>query len=331
MEKKSRHTDVSRCVHCGKCTKSCTFLSKYEIDIGSAEKLKELSYHCFLCGKCSEVCPVGIDGRQVILDIRRAQVRENGGSPPEKGYGMLLWEKKDYRFRNYKNGGTESVLFPGCNFPSFYPATTRYLSRLLWEEAGIGTVYDCCGKPIAELGLEDAEAHILEKLDKSLKDSGVREIIVLCPNCYAFFEGRLSVKVSSIYEKLAELGLGQPVEGVVRIFPPCPDRERGALLSHIKPFLMEEPEILSDSQCSGLGGCGGVREPALAAGMAGHYAGKDGAICTYCGSCSGNLARGGHKDTEHLLVKILGRAERADTKRSLVNRIKTKYRKEKRV
>lgn len=331
MKKQNRHTDVSQCVHCGKCTKSCAFLSKYGIDIGNTEKLSELSYHCFLCGKCSEACPVGIDGRQIIWDMRRRQVRDNGGAPPGGGYGMLLWEKKDYRFRNYKNGGTESVLFPGCNFPSFYPETTRYVSRLLWEKAGIGTVYDCCGKPVAELGLENEEARILEDLSKRLESSGVKEIIVLCPNCYAFFAGRLSVKIVSIYEKLKELGLGQAVEGTVRIFPPCPDREGKELLAHIKPFLAEEPEVLTDSQCCGLGGCGSIREPALAAEMSGHYAGKDGTICTYCGSCSGNLVRGGHKETEHLLVKILGREERADTKRSLPNRIKTKYRKEKRV
>ena len=43
------------------------FLKKYGIDIGDTEKLKELSYHCFLCGKCTEVCPIGIDGRDYIL------------------------------------------------------------------------------------------------------------------------------------------------------------------------------------------------------------------------------------------------------------------------
>lgn len=55
--------DVSECIHCHVCQKHCEFLKKYGIDIGDTEKLKELSYHCFLCGKCTEVCPIGIDGR----------------------------------------------------------------------------------------------------------------------------------------------------------------------------------------------------------------------------------------------------------------------------
>ena len=47
--------DVSECIHCHVCQKHCEFLKKYGIDIGDTEKLKELSYHCFLCGKCTDV------------------------------------------------------------------------------------------------------------------------------------------------------------------------------------------------------------------------------------------------------------------------------------
>ena len=61
--------DVSECIHCHVCQKHCEFLEKYGIDIGDTEKLKELSYHCFLCGKCTEVCPIGIDGRDYILKL----------------------------------------------------------------------------------------------------------------------------------------------------------------------------------------------------------------------------------------------------------------------
>lgn len=42
---------VEACTHCHVCQNQCEFLKKYGIDIGDTEKLKELSYHCFLCGK----------------------------------------------------------------------------------------------------------------------------------------------------------------------------------------------------------------------------------------------------------------------------------------
>ena len=38
--------NIANCIHCGKCTKNCSFLTKYEIDISNTEKLKELAYHC---------------------------------------------------------------------------------------------------------------------------------------------------------------------------------------------------------------------------------------------------------------------------------------------
>ena len=34
-------------------------LKKYDLTIGDIEKLSRLAYHCFLCGKCSKVCPQG--------------------------------------------------------------------------------------------------------------------------------------------------------------------------------------------------------------------------------------------------------------------------------
>ena len=114
MNQNKKTADPSACVHCHLCQKSCVFLGKYGIDIGDTERLRELAMHCFLCGKCTRVCPRGIDGRGVILEMRRQAAEENGGRPKEKGYGMLLWEKRDYCFRNYKNAEGKSVLFPGC-------------------------------------------------------------------------------------------------------------------------------------------------------------------------------------------------------------------------
>ena len=87
-EQRGRTTDTSKCVHCHICRKNCVFLEKYGIDIGDAARLNELAYHCFLCGRCSEVCPVGIDGRQVVADMRRRQVSEDAGAYVNKKYNI---------------------------------------------------------------------------------------------------------------------------------------------------------------------------------------------------------------------------------------------------
>ena len=43
------------CIHCGKCTRKCSFLQKYSLDLQELARHPELAYHCFLCGACSRV------------------------------------------------------------------------------------------------------------------------------------------------------------------------------------------------------------------------------------------------------------------------------------
>ena len=67
------------CTHCGLCKKNCSFLEKYGLDIGQIEDREDLIYHCFLCGKCTEVCPQNIDGREIILEYAsKTGGRKNG-------------------------------------------------------------------------------------------------------------------------------------------------------------------------------------------------------------------------------------------------------------
>ncbi|WP_367569360.1 heterodisulfide reductase-related iron-sulfur binding cluster [Lacrimispora sp.] len=329
MKNKPGITDPSACTHCHVCRHNCLFLEKYNIDIGDVKRLEELSYHCFLCGKCSRVCPEGIDGREIILRMRREQVRENNGKLREKGYGIMVREKQNYVFRNYGQGMKKSVLFPGCSFSAYYPETTEYLAKLFQEKTGGGIVFDCCGKPIAELGMEKQEQGIIEGIEKGLKEKGVEEVVTMCPNCYDFLKPRLNIKIVSIYQKLKELGIGRVLEEKLTIFPPCPDRESRELLGDIQAFLKEEPDIISRVQCCGLGGCAGKKEKELAEEMvSGISRETEETVYTYCASCSGNFVRKGYHDTKHILLEILERKERPDTGRSVINRLKAKYRRE---
>lgn len=312
------------CAHCRICQESCLFLQKYGITIGDIEAHEELLYHCFLCGKCTQSCPEGIDGRARILQLRRKQVQENGGSVKEGGYDMLIREKQDYLYANYRNQTAGSVLFPGCSFPGFYPKTTEHILSLLKETAGIGTVFDCCGKPVAELGLADAEERIVERLNRRFAQGGIREVIMLCPNCYYFLKPRLKAKTVSIYDKLKELGLGCKIGEQITLFPPCPDRGSWEILRGIRPFLSEDPHLIENVQCCGLGGCAGAKEQELAQQLVDQVQGQRSDICTYCASCSGNFARRGYAGAGHILLKILRHTESPDIKRTGANRAKMK-------
>ena len=70
-----------------------------------------------------------------------------------------------------------------------------------------GVVYDCCGKPIEELGLVSEAAGIIERINWKLKESGVEQVIMACPNCYYFLKGRLDAEIISVNEKWQSLKL----------------------------------------------------------------------------------------------------------------------------
>lgn len=318
--------DSDKCTHCHLCRQHCAFLKKYEMDIGDTERLKELAYHCFLCGECSRVCPEKIDGRSMVLNMRRSEVEENNGRCPEKGYTMILAEKKNYLFRNKRHTEGKSILFPGCNFPSFYPGTTRKIIQILQKEADMGVLFDCCGKPVEELGLHAQAKQSIGHINDSLAAAGAEEVVMLCPNCYYFLKDKLKVRVTSIYEKLSQLGIGWQIEGIIHYFPPCPDREQRQWVTWVRPFLMEEPVALQGVQCCGLGGCAGIKEPDLSMDMARRITGQEnGRVYTYCASCAGNLTRSGCQNVTHFLTEILQCGEQPDIRRSVINRMRTKF------
>lgn len=319
---------TEKCIHCGLCTRKCTFLQKYKLDLQNFAEHPELAYHCFLCSDCSLVCPKKIDGREVAMELRRSNVAANGGKIPEKGYTALIAEKKNYLFRNKKAAERRSVLFPGCNFPSFFPETTEYLAKLLKETADIGVLYDCCGKPISELGLATEDSRGLTALKKRLEALGIEELIVLCPNCYHFLKPRLDIPVVSIYDKLNELGLGgKIVEEKVHLFVPCPDKASLALEKSLLPFIEGTWENIKGIQCCGLGGCAAGKEPEISASFATKLKDKNYPnVYTYCASCAGKLRRSGVENVHHVLVDILGTEEQSElSMKSLWNRAKHRF------
>jgi len=259
--------------------------------------------------------------------MRKKIAADNSGNLKEKGYRILLREKENYIFQNYRHITNGTVLFPGCNFPSFYPETTRKLWKVLQEYQDVGIVYDCCGKPLEELGKEAQAEKIVRSINQKLKQAGVDEVIMVCPNCYYYLKDRLEVKVISVYEKLAKLGAGQPAAGGdVHMFIPCPDRKEREWLTQMEVFLPAGYSVIEGVQCCGLGGCAAVKEADLAKGFAEVLKEKQlPNLYTYCGTCGGNITRAGVNGVNHILAGILETEEAADVKKSLLNRAKTKF------
>lgn len=316
------------CVSCGICTQNCLFLEKYKLDLKALAARPDLAYHCFLCGKCDAVCPKGISGRDIALEHRRKTVQERGGKLPDKSYDGLVLEKSPYKFANYRHAGRKSVLFTGCNLPSFFPETT---DRLVAEFAryDVGVVYDCCGKPIGELGLEKEEEECIARINAKLKKAGVEEVVMACPNCYYFLKGKLDAKIISVYRKMSELGIGHALElEDIPMHFPCPDREKREIMEDILPFLKGNVrEAFPDVQCCGLGGCAAGKESDLAQAMTDRVKNsKESELYTYCASCICSFRRRGYEEAHHLLPMMLDIDEKVPLgKTPILNRAKCRF------
>lgn len=80
--------DALRCMACGSCSATCTASSlsgmsvrKVLLDLqrGRSEKVAEMISGCMLCGKCTMVCPRGINTRRVILTVSRLYNNKEDG------------------------------------------------------------------------------------------------------------------------------------------------------------------------------------------------------------------------------------------------------------
>lgn len=320
IDKGEKMVDCSRCIDCGKCTRVCLFLDKYDLNLKDYSTRPDLAYHCYLCGECKRVCPVDIDGRQIALDLRDEEL-ERGFNLYREGYAPLLLEKKNYLFKNYKKAKTEVAFFPGCNFPAYFPKTTKMISKKLEEAFGIATIFDCCGKPIDELGLKDEETSPIARLNLRLKSLGIEELVLVCPNCYYFFKDKLEIKISMVYQHEDLMESLMPDQGPVdfqgKIFLPCPDRDKKELLDLLAPYMGQGLEEIKDIQCCGAGGCASVKEGALSKQMQDKFLNyEEEEIYLYCATCAGMISKSNPRVT-HILCKLF------DTKEELSPGIKS--------
>ncbi|WP_164112788.1 MULTISPECIES: LutB/LldF family L-lactate oxidation iron-sulfur protein [Sphingobacterium] len=114
LEKKEQRQGLY-CIRCGSCLNVCpiyqnigghTYETTYQGPIGSLisphlsgmKEFKHLSYASSLCGKCTEVCPVGIDIQKMLLLNRRDAVQEDLTPAMEK----RMWKGFTYAIQRRK-------------------------------------------------------------------------------------------------------------------------------------------------------------------------------------------------------------------------------------
>lgn len=244
------------------------------------------------------------------------------------GTEMICLEKGHYPFKNYPKKQCETVLFPGCAFPSQFPKTMDAIEEIC-TSAGCGIAYDCCGHPLDGYGKEGGTDRVLGGIERRLKSIGCNRVVVLCPNCWKLMRERLSIPVISIYEFFAEIGCPiskEFAEGV--LFTPCPDKASRELEGHIRNLA----GLTGVSTLEKVGCCGllptimskGPEAVQKSTHKIFEAAGEQ-KIYTYCASCLGQFSRLGNDNCAHVLSIMLGVDETPDSANAFKNRAMRKF------
>jgi uncharacterized membrane protein YdjX (TVP38/TMEM64 family)/Fe-S oxidoreductase len=304
--------DVSEnCTECGLCSGECGFLQKYGTPKEIADRCaseaggdQAVAFECSLCRLCDSVCSVGVKPSALFLEMRREAAGRGSGAFPEHN-GMLAYERFGMSRRSTLYAlpeGCRSVFFPGCALPGTRPERTLALfERLRLKIPDLGVVLDCCGKISHDLGRERFFQAMFGEMTDYLRQQGVREIVVACPNCLGVFKeygGGLEVRI--VYELLSGplVAANEASGAMLAIHDPCGARfdraahdETRRLLTAAGLQVIELEHGRESTLCCGEGGGVSVLSPKLAQRWTGRVASEAGGkpVVTYCAGCANHL------------------------------------------
>ena len=310
--KKEAETNLEACNECGICESQCLFLEKYGSPARIAKDIlegKEMAdpFECSLCDHCGAICPEKVAPVGMFLAMRRQSVTEDAVNLSR--YSPLLkYESTGHSnlFTRYPSKKCRAVFFPGCTLPGTRPDTTwKFFDELKKLDPDLDMVLDCCHKPSHDLGRQAYFEERFQVITSRLKESGVSEILVACPNCYKVFSnyGR-DFQVKTVYQVLAENNGFKPfsMSQQLVIHDPCPLRYQDEVKASVRILLDQCGFEIKKSKksgrktiCCGEGGAVGFHNPGFARAWGEkrrELTGED-RIVTYCAGCAGFLSRSG--------------------------------------
>ncbi len=313
---------IESCNDCGACVRNCTFLRHYcdspkelakRFERNPLENI-EIPYSCSLCGLCQRICPLDLYPGDMCLETREKifQTHQKDALPNDFVYDYMIPRLKGFRnhqiistspfftmSKSSKNqkGTPKSVFFPGCSLPAYSPGlvlkTFQYLQQKI---PGIGIVLNCCGKPSRDLGDKDRFRKIFEGTLHEFSQLGIEEVVVACINCHKIYAENSDIKLRSVYEIMAEMGIPESISGSGReitIHDSCPARYRPEIRNAVRQiasrmnFKIGEMKFKNEvNQCCGAGGCSPMGNTALSDRHTKARVGQtSGQIVSYCAHC----------------------------------------------
>ena len=202
--------EVFSCSSCGICIDTCQLNYSAGItNIQSAYLMKairnntrvaDIANNCLMCGRCDQVCPVGIELTPIRMIQRRAAENEVSYKNSYKGYFRsrknISLEKTNgspvYNFLPEADPEKVDVIyFAGCMThltPSIKKAMVKILDasglnyNFIDEQGGV-----CCGRPLMLAGQDKEARELINYNSQLIWKSGAQTLVTSCPICYKVF------------------------------------------------------------------------------------------------------------------------------------------------
>ena len=183
--------EIQACSRCGICLDPCQLQSSLGInDVQSVYFLRDRRYrmlqqkvanNCLMCGRCEQVCPVGINLNTLRLNSR-SSMRNEPAEPSRYDY---------LRGLDPSSGNGRTGYFAGC-MTRLTPRTLESMQRIfdaageeVWWADREGGV--CCGRPLKLSGEVDAARRMVDCNTELFRSHGITTLVTSCPICLREF------------------------------------------------------------------------------------------------------------------------------------------------
>ncbi len=165
-------------------------------------------FRCTLCGNCQEVCPVGINLKDLWLALRQdlvhtnvypkklKRVRENLDNEHnvfgEDNEERIEWveDMRDPPDDEFLKDKAEVVYFTGC-VASYFPvaqkipiALAEIMTSCRVDFTLLGEEEWCCGFPLLGAGMPEELKGYIDHNIEAIRKKGAKEVVFACPSCY---------------------------------------------------------------------------------------------------------------------------------------------------
>ena len=332
---------LEMCNDCGACVRACTFLDHYcDTPKELAKRFMrnpleniDIPYSCSLCGLCQRVCPLDLCPGNMCLETREKifRSRQRDSLPEDFVYDYVIPRLKSLRNHQVmstspfltmgkiaSNGkrASHTVFFPGCSLPAYSPRLVlKVYQYLRLKIPGIGIILNCCGKPSRDMGDRGRFQRILGATLKEFSRLGIKEVVLGCINCHKMYAENSDIKLRTIYEVMAEMGLPEHIprdKQEITVHDSCPARYRPEIRNAVRQIACEMNLSIREmkyrneaTQCCGAGGCAPMGNTALAdRHTKARIAQAKGQIVSYCAHCRERFSSYG--PSLHILDLIFG-------------------------